>query len=242
MESRIAERERVLLQMIRQSPQPLGAWNLVELLAEKRLEVSVSTVGRMLNHLEKQGYLSKRNCNQGRTITSKGKAFLERIEREQMLRPFSEQLGEAIGTNVLSRYLMVLEARKVIERATMRLAAQNISEEELHELERIVARREESLRKGESIARHDIAFHELIARASRNEVLSLLYKTIATQGQQSKRFESIRKRVGGLALSSHREILAALRKRDPDLAEQRITQHIDELISDLQKYWHEFVE
>jgi GntR family L-lactate dehydrogenase operon transcriptional regulator len=242
METRLADREQIVLEMIRQSPQPLGAWNLAELLAQKGVNVGASTVGRMLNHLETLGYLSKKNCNQGRTITAKGKTLLDRIERERMLRPISEQLGEVINTNVLGKYLMVLEARKVIERATVRLAARNISEEELRELGRIVARREESLRKGESIAPHDIAFHGLIAAASRNEVLSLLYQTIATQGQQSQRFELIRRRVGGPSLKSHREILNALQQRDANLAEQRITQHIDALISDLQKYWHEFLE
>jgi len=242
METRTTPREQIILEAIQDSAEPLGAWNLAELLARKGINVGTSTVGRMLNHLEKQGYLTKSNVNQGRTITRKGKALLKRIAQEQMLRPINEQLGEVINTNILGKYLMVLEARKVIERTTVRLAAQNITKNELRQLGRIVAQREESLKKAESIAPHDIAFHSLIATASRNEVLSLLYQTIATLGQQSQRFENIRKRVAGPYLNSHREILNALKQRDADLAEKRITQHIDALISDVKKYWQEFFE
>jgi GntR family transcriptional repressor for pyruvate dehydrogenase complex len=231
MEITLSDRERIMLATIRESPLPLGSWSLVDLLARKGIEVSASTVGRMLYHLEKRGCLSKNNRNLGRTITAKGKALLERIQQEQNLLPLSEQLGRAIN-----RYLMVLEARKVIEVATVRLAAKNITDAELRKLERIVIRRERSYRRAESIMPHDIAFHSLIAAASRNEVLSLLYRTIAAQGQQSRRFEYIRKQVGAPYLNSNREILNALKNRDAALAEKRIRQHLVTLISDVKKF------
>jgi GntR family transcriptional repressor for pyruvate dehydrogenase complex len=242
METRLTDRERVMLETIRESPLPLGSWNMVDLLARKGIDVSASTVGRMLNHLEKRGYLSKNNVNQGRTITAKGTALLERIQQQRSLQPLSERLGEAINTNVLDRYLKVLEARKVIEGATVRLAAENISEAELRKLERIVTRREQSHHRNESVMPYDIAFHSLIAAASRNEVLSLLYQTIAAQGQQSRRFEYIRKQVGAPYLNSNRNILNALKERDAALAEKLIKRHLDTLISDVKKYWHTFLD
>ncbi|TFG89495.1 MAG: FCD domain-containing protein [Gemmatimonadales bacterium] len=87
-----------------------------------------------------------------------------------------------------------------------------------------------------------MAFHSLIAAASRNEVLSLLYQTIAAQGQQSRRFEYIRKQVGAPYLNSNRNILNALKKRDVALAEKLIKRHLDTLIRDVKKYWHTFLD
>ena len=87
-----------------------------------------------------------------------------------------------------------------------------------------------------------MAVHTTIARASRNEVLSLLYQTIATLGQQSPRFEYIRRRVHAPYQDSHRRILGALQARDADGAEANIVQHIDALISDVKKYGDEFLE
>jgi len=242
METTLSDRERIMLETVRESPLPLGSWNLVDLLARKGIEVSASTVGRMLYHLEKRGCLSKNNSNQGRTITAKGKSLLERIQQEQSLLPLREQLGRAINTNVLDRYLMVLEARKVIEGATVRLAARNITDAELRKLERIVIRRERSYRRAESVMPHDIAFHSLVASASRNEVLSILYRTIAAQGQQSRLFEYIRKQVGAPYLNTNREILSALKNRNAALAEKRIRHHLNTLIGDVKKYWHKFLD
>lgn len=235
------EREVVILEVIREAGQPVGSWNLVELLAARGMRLGASTVGRALNHLEKQGYLSKSNVNQGRTLTDKGRTLLGRVERDRHLRPLSEQLGEVVESQVLENYLMVLEARKVIERGTARLAAEHISEEELRELERLVQQREESYRRGGSVISLDVAFHTTIARASRNEVLRLLYQTIATFGQQSPRFEYLRRRIGAPFQESHREILEALRAHDAGRAEQGIVLHIDALIRDVKSYWHEFL-
>ncbi len=242
MESRTTERELLILETVRGAAEPLGAWNLVELLAGKGVQIGASTAGRALNHLEKRGYLAKSDVNQGRTITAKGLALLQRVEQERHLRPLNAQLGEVVNSKVLENDLMVLEARKVIERATVRLATRYISEQELAELERLVREREESYRTGGTIAPLDVAFHTVIARASRNEVLSLLYQTIAALGQQSRRFENIRRRVEAPYQESHREILEALRARDADRAEAQIIRHIDALIRDVQKYWDEFLD
>jgi len=242
MNVKLTDNERTVLETVRDSPIPVGSWNMVDLLSRKGIEVSASTAGRMLNRLEKRGYLSKDNVNQGRRITAKGTAKLERIRQERSLAPLSRRLGEAINTNVLSRYLQVLEARKVIEGASVRLAAKNITAAELQKLKRIVAGRELSYRRGDTVMPHDLAFHSLIAEASRNEVLSLLYQTVAAQGQQSPRFEYIRKQVGGTHMDSHREIYDALRKRNAALAERLILRHLDILIGDVKRYWHRFLE
>jgi GntR family transcriptional repressor for pyruvate dehydrogenase complex len=234
---KLTDREITALEIIRDSEHPLGAWNLEEILSRKGIQIGSSTVGRMLNRLEKQGYLTKKHFNQGRTITSEGRALLSRNQQEQLLKPLSERLGDMLNTRVLEKYLLVLEARKVLERAIVRLAAEQITDEKLKRLEQIVEQREERHRQSKSRADLDIAFHMAIAKACSNEVLSLLYQTVATLGQQSQLFELLRQRVGAPYLTSHREILEALISRDSDRAEECIVQHIDMLIGDVKKYW-----
>jgi GntR family transcriptional repressor for pyruvate dehydrogenase complex len=242
METGCTPREILILETIQGSSEPLGAWNLVELLAARGVQVGPSTAGRVLNHLEQQGYLARSALNKGRAITEKGLACLARVEQERHLRPLNEQLGEVVNSRELETDLMVLEARKALERTTVRLAAERIRDDELAELERLVSEREAGYQRGESVAALDVAFHTLIARASRNEVLNLLYQTIATFGQQSRRFENMRRRVGAPYQEAHRHIVEALRARDGDAAEAEIAQHIDALIRDVKRYWEEFID
>ncbi len=137
---------------------------------------------------------------------------------------------------------MVLQARKAIERETVRLAAENISEAKLAHLESILIDQEAKAARGESIAEVDIAFHREIAEASTNSALLALYGILAMMGQQSELFEFMRSRVGRSYRTAHRSILEALKARDPDRAEQCIIGHMDGLIEDVKKYWEHFRE
>jgi len=237
MDMTFTDREITILEVIGEYGEPLGAWNLAELLDDKGIHVGTSTVGRTLNRLEKHGFLTKQQSNQGRSITEKGRAFLSDYRQEMQLKPLSRRLRDVLNARVLEKYLMVLEARKVLERAIVRLAATEIGTDEIDRLERNVQERENRLRQSKSHADLDIAFHTTIAKACRNQVLSLLYQTITTLGQQSELFQALRQRVGAPYLTSHREILEALKNRDPERAEKSIVQHIDMLIADVKRYW-----
>ncbi|UCF97206.1 MAG: FCD domain-containing protein [Spirochaetaceae bacterium] len=237
MDTTFTDREITILEVIGEYGQPLGAWNLAELLINKGINVGTSTVGRTLNRLEKKGFLTKKQSNRGRTITEKGRAFLSDYRQEMQLKPLNKRLRDMLNTRVLEKYLMVLEARKVLERAIVRLAATQITAEEIAQLTRNVHERENRHRQSKSHADLDIAFHTTIAKACRNQVLSLLYQTIATLGQQSELFQALRQRVGAPYLTSHREILEALKINDPDRAEECIVEHIDMLIGDVKRYW-----
>ena len=237
MDATFTDREIKILQLIEEYEEPLGAWNLAELLAEKGINIGTSTVGRTLNRLEKHGFLTKKQSNRGRTISEKGRAFLTDYRHEIQLKPLNKRLRDMLNTTVLEKFLMVLDARKALERAIARLAATHITEEQISRLESNVQERENRLRQSKSHADLDIAFHTGIANACGNQVLSLLYQTIATFGQQSELFQSLRQRVGSPYLNSHREILEALKLKDPDRAEECIVRHLDMLIGDVRKYW-----
>lgn len=226
-----------ILEILSDSSEPIGSWNLVELLEGRGVSVSPATIGRTLNRLESLGYLEKEKFK-GRVITPKG---VEAIRLSQELRErnyYKEQLDAIINTNVLQNFLMVLEARKAIERSTVRLAAERANEADVRYMDEILERQKALRDKGCSIADEDRAFHKAIAAASGNKALEILYAIISMSGQQSRLFEHLRKKVASPCVTGHLRILEAIRDHKPDRAEICMVEHLDGLIEDVNTYWH----
>jgi len=232
----------IVLEILNNAEKPIGTWNITNILIQRGINISYATVGRILNELEEKGYLEKSEGNKGRKITRKGKEFFESKMLEERLNPNYQELREIISSNTLQKFLMVLEARESIEFSTARLAAKNATEDQVAELERIVNKREEAIKKHETIHQSDIEFHSLIAEASGNKVLSLLYQTISVQGQQSELFELIRKKTGDKYENSHRAIYEAIKNRDEELAGQRMINHIESLMNDVIEYGKKYID
>jgi len=231
------EKALSILEIVSNGSEPIGSWNLVELLEKRGISVSPATIGRMLNRLEKLGYLRKEKLK-GRVITSQGMEAIRIAKELQRRKHYQEELDRLIDTETLEDFLMVLEARKIVESATARLAAQNITEGELSKLEEILNQQRMLHERSESVTDTDIAFHRAIAAASRNKVLENIYKIISLSGQQSELFEYIRSQVGAPYMTSHLQIFDALNKRDPEKAEMSMIRHMDSLIEDVRSYWH----
>jgi DNA-binding FadR family transcriptional regulator len=80
-------------------------------------------------------------------------------------------------------------------------------------------------------------FHQAVAHASKNDVLSAAYDFIWQNGKFSPVMEYIRISVGGKMAVDHSRILEAIIAKDAVLAEQLMVMHIDGLIDDANKYW-----
>ncbi len=236
MKANLDERELIILESIREQGSPVGSWSLVEQLEKRGYKISSASMSRILYKLESCGYVGSQ-ANKGRIITPKGVKAIEETKIINSIDRHRKDLEELINSNVLDEFIMVLQARKAIERETARLAAQNITEQELGKLRSILKEQEEKASKGESIAEVDIAFHRTIAEASRNSALVALYGLLAMMGQQSELFEYVRSRLKNPYQKAHRNILNALEKHDQDEAERSIVFHLDSLIEDVRKYW-----
>ncbi len=239
MRKNLQEKEIAVLESLKTSQGPMGSWNLVEKLEEKGQYVSSATIGRILSNLEKRGY-AKKDGNNGRIITQSG---IEALSNNEIISHISEQtqnLEQMISTTILDDYIIVLQARKAIERETARLAAENITYEELSAIQHILEEQSKKHKTGESVADSDISFHRAIAKASRNKVLETLYLMLFSYGQQTTIFEHIRKQVNSIYMTSHVEIYEGLKNHDSELTEQCMIKHIDSLIEDVTKYWDMF--
>jgi len=230
-----------ILEIIASSNEPLGSWNLVNEIEKEGKRLSPATVGRILNELEKNGYLEKQSFK-GRIITDEGLAAISNAKRDLKIEEHKKNLDDLINSKVLQNFLMVLEARKAIERTTAALSARHINDEELRQMERILDKQELHHRDSVGVAQDDIEFHSLIAKTSRNKALFSLYMILSMMGQQSELFAKLRTRVGAPYMVSHRNIYEAVKNRDPGKAEECMIHHIDNLCHDVDTYWHEYAE
>jgi DNA-binding FadR family transcriptional regulator len=232
------DRALQVLSMIRDSPEPLGSWSLVDMFEEKGVNLSPATIGRILNHLEKQGYLEKKSYK-GRVITGKGQQAMQRALKSRQFDKFTKKLENLLDSRVLHHFIMVLEARKAIEKEMARLAAKNITEEQIQKMEEMEHQREEDFAQHRIYAMPDIRFHHILAEASGNDVLVVFGQLISLLGQQSYIFDYMRSKLKKPYFISHKKIIAALKEHDPDKAEQCIIEHVDQLIHDVNNYYTE---
>ena len=123
----------------------------------------------------------------------------------------------------------VLEVRRSLERLAVRLACERISSEEIEELKEITAKFETLLGKVDvtAIAEVDVAFHDVIYFATDNRRLIQLLSDLHEQ-MYRYRVEYLKKlEYHAQLLSEHRELIAALEKRDQDEAIEIATRHIE---------------
>jgi GntR family transcriptional repressor for pyruvate dehydrogenase complex len=225
--------------MIRSSAEPIGSWALVDMFEKRGTRLSPATIGRILNQLDKRGYLERRSYK-GRVITAKGERAMERAARLRQISKCGKDLESLLDAKVLRHFIIVLEARRAIERETARLAAANISAEEIEKLGEIDRLREQDYRAGRIDAKNDIQFHRLIAEASRNDVLRVFLHLIHVLRQQSDLFDYMRGKMNKPYFISHDKILQGLRERNAAKAERAMAEHINTLIRDVENYCAEY--
>lgn len=122
----------------------------------------------------------------------------------------------------------VWDARRTIEMRTVVLASQHRNDDEaldILDLAEAIARDREN---PDARIRHDMAFHEAIARAARNGLLLQIVSAFAPQMEISIpaawRTRREQSEQDG-AIADHRAIARAIADRDPDGAAQSMAQH-----------------
>jgi GntR family transcriptional regulator, transcriptional repressor for pyruvate dehydrogenase complex len=137
-----------------------------------------------------------------------------------------------------SSALELLEARRVVESGTARLAALRRTEADLRDLEAIVTVMEEQVQSGVHPVDNDREFHLTIARAAHNPWLEEAMETLAVQMSGA---EWQRIKIWGLRSpeqthriqEQHWMVFNAIRDRNPEAAEVVIRAHIDRIINDV---------
>ncbi len=162
-------------------------------------------------------------------------SFVTSLETELLVERFD--LVFSLNDN---SFLDLIEARKVIEPGATALATQRVTEEEIGRFDDILARSWECLRTHpEEFPRLDVEFHTIMAECSHNALLTRIMQSVARLSiASSQRTASSRR--GGVdvagverAVRAHQDILDAIKARNPELARERMIQHLQSVESTL---------
>jgi GntR family transcriptional repressor for pyruvate dehydrogenase complex len=126
----------------------------------------------------------------------------------------------------VSTFLELLEARKILEVGIAELAAHQITDEEIAELEACLDRSAGLVDDREAFLQKDRELHTRITEASRNPILTRFMQSISQLDLAGRRRTAI---IPGMILQSledHRTIVAALKARDPEAARQTMLRHL----------------
>lgn len=121
--------------------------------------------------------------------------------------------------------LSVFEFRKVIEGESASLAAIRANAADVQEMERLVLEMEAN-RSQADVAAQDMAFHYLIARATKNEIILRIFDVM--RSTYARMFEDNVSKLGNIGVEQHRRILASIQIRDMAAARQCMLDHLDE--------------
>jgi len=123
----------------------------------------------------------------------------------------------------------LLEVRLIIEPPLAREAALHASAEQIAEIQAILSRQEDKVRRGELATEEDSAFHYTIALAADNSVMLKMVHVLMDLLRETRERAL---EVGGRqrkSLAGHRRILAALQQGDAAAAEAAMRQHVSEI-------------
>lgn len=123
----------------------------------------------------------------------------------------------------------LLDFQKILEPPLAALAAKHASAKEIGEMEEILRRQENKIRRGQLAIEEDNQFHCAIARASENtvvlKVLEVLMDLLLEIRERSLQGEGRRQK----SAAWHARILAAIKRHDAAAAHQAMRRHIEDV-------------
>jgi GntR family L-lactate dehydrogenase operon transcriptional regulator len=222
----------LVLCLLGQTDGPVGSGAVCSWLRKNGHDISEATVGRFLRQLDFQG-LTERTGYQGRVLTALGQTRWAELKRERALTRSSLEFMRSLEPGDLAEVVDVLVARRGLERETARLAALRATEADIAGLEALVA---EYAGDSGNQAEVDFKFHVRLAEVTGNRVLQAATRLIHSQAASATIPTKIHQRLKPLLAQQHKEIVAAIRARDPVRAESAMTDHLDGVIESIQQY------
>jgi DNA-binding GntR family transcriptional regulator len=131
----------------------------------------------------------------------------------------------------------IFELRAVLEGLATRLAALSFSAADAAQAEQLLDAADEARARGDRdmASRYGAQFHKLILHRADNQRLPLILENLE---EQLRRLRRVSDHIGGRLEKSaqeHREILAALRRGDPQAAEATMRDHLQSVVGDFRQ-------
>lgn len=154
--------------------------------------------------------------------------FITALEPEQLV----EHL-EFVFSLEDSTYLVLLEARKVVEPGLAKIAAGKISDQNIKDLEDCLEKSLKSFDDPHAFLQADLELHQIISDIAENPILNRFMASIVKLGTHSRSRTVMIHDVREKTIDDHQRIVAALKARDPQLAYQAMSIHIEHVESRL---------
>jgi len=198
--------------------------NSLAMLAQRELERRIVSgelaVGTKLNEVDIANALGVSRGPVREAFRALDQAGLVRVEKNRGV--FVRQLS-------LEEASEVYEVRAALEGLIGRLAAQRIDADELEQLRAIVKKMAalDKSRKAEAYFALNLEFHELVARAARNQSLLSHYRRVVNELDLYRR-ETLTRSSDVIPVSTreHEAIVSALAKGDEKAAERLLVEHV----------------
>ena len=198
--------------------------NSLAMLAQRELERRIVSgelaVGTKLNEVDIANALGVSRGPVREAFRALDQARLVRVEKNRGV--FVRQLS-------LEEASEVYEVRAALEGLIGRLAAQRIDADELEQLRAIVKKMAalDKSRKAEAYFALNLEFHELVARAARNQSLLTHYRRVVNELDLYRR-ETLTRSSDVIPVSTreHEAIVSALAKGDEKAAERLLVEHV----------------
>ena len=190
-------------------------------LAEK-LNVGQSSVREALKKLETMKLV---NIKHGKGI------FVGKADISSMLK----EVGYLLIPEK-SDILFLMEARKIFECGTIKLAAQRVSDKEIEELHQLVRTMQSELDDPESFIRDDLAFHVKLVAAANNPILPTFLNSIRNLFLREQ--ESVVKLPGATKRASmyHMKIYKAIKNHDAESSAEIMKEHLADIEQAILQY------
>lgn len=125
----------------------------------------------------------------------------------------------------------LVEARYYLERDAIRLAAERRTDEDLVIIEKAMHDYEAKVKSGGNAVEEDMLFHVAIARSTKNSVIeSMILNLIPDLIKNITENKICGENREKVAVLEHMEIMEAITRADPDMADKAMASHLNEIL------------
>jgi GntR family transcriptional regulator, transcriptional repressor for pyruvate dehydrogenase complex len=181
-------------------------------------KVSRTTVREAIRTLESMKLLQ---CRQGNGT------YVLASSEEALIQPLAAALFNA-NDDIRD----IFYVRKIIEPHVAELAAENATPQEIEEMETILREQEACIGRGESVLETNTLFHNHLAKTAKNRVMERLLLALIDllhQLREEYLMEEERDKRAQRSLEGHKQVLAAIKNGDGDVALKSMLKHLEDI-------------
>lgn len=150
---------------------------------------------------------------------------------EPSVSPLLEEMGNVVDLDLQTREgLKTYQcARSFFENALVRIAAQNIDDQQLEKLRSLLDRQKALGDRLAELTEVDVEFHEVIAAVCGNKLVIALFHNMGKWLVEQRKTTLARPGQPKRAYEAHKRIYDALVAHDPQQAEKAMTEHLQQV-------------